>query len=61
VAEIPGVGPGDYYHTKYHKEEAKTTAMRAALRVIRREAARQSTEAECTIMQVCDRVLKKVG
>jgi hypothetical protein len=53
--------PGDYYRKKYSEEEAKTTTMRAALRVIRNEDAYQSTEAERTIFQVCNRVLKKVG
>jgi hypothetical protein len=61
VAEIPGVGPGDYYRVKYGQATGEITMLRAAIRVIRREAARQSTEAERTILQVCNRVLKKVG
>jgi hypothetical protein len=52
--------PGDYYRKKYNEEVEKTTIMRAALRVIRREAARQSTEAERTILGVCNRVVRKV-
>jgi hypothetical protein len=53
--------PGDHYYAKYQDEMKKTTTLMAALRVCRREAARQSTEAERTILQVCNRVLKKVG
>ena len=61
MTEIPGVGPGDYYRVKYGRATEKITKLRAAIRVIRREAARQSTEAERTILAVCNRVLKKVG
>jgi hypothetical protein len=53
--------PGDYYRLKFNEEVVKTTTLKAAMRVIRREAARQSTEAERTILAVCNRVLKKIG
>jgi hypothetical protein len=52
--------PGDYYQRKYRKEMMKTNLLMAAIRVIRVEAARQTTEAERTILQVCNRVLKRV-
>jgi hypothetical protein len=59
VTVITG-SPGDHYHRKYQDEMRKTNQLMAAIRVIRVEAARQTTEAERTILQVCNRVLKRV-
>jgi len=60
VADNANAGPGDYYYAKYQDEMKKTNSLKAAIRVIRVEAARQQTKAERTILAVCNRVLKKV-
>jgi len=52
--------PGDHYYKKYQDEMNKTNSLMAAIRVIRVEAARQQTESERIILQVCNRVLEKI-